>query len=419
MILLTDSTIIILPADQPDRIKSSSAGWGRLAIHYDKAQGILRVVGSSELDGKISVSISLGYLEVNSGGVWCRAKKILHDLYGWLERTGYPLGAAAFRKSLDAEPGPLAGTAGTFVVTHCPQGSPEWAGWLLTEGQVIPLEVDVLHPPEADPLRLLEPKWPVRDLTGEVVIVGAGSIGSATALALGMYGVRQITLVDDDRLRWHNLVRHQCIRNYVGYYKVDAVSEAIRLRWPAIKVRALRKNVITDANLMRPLFRRCSLIICAADGVAPRRVVSHLARKARKTAVLACVLSDGAFGEIIRLRPWPGSGCLLCQRAHLISNGQMDPEPTLDSGYGTGTSHRPMTAVGTDLVIVGQLAAKVAVATLLEEVGHYDQRIVPNWAVIGLRTDLELLDPFKLSPGEVRWLPDVRSLPDCPTCGEP
>jgi len=419
MILLIAEAIIILAADQPDRIRNSPAGWGYLAIHYDETEDILRVAGSSELDSQISISISLRYLKVNIGGVWCRAKKSLHDLYGGLARTNYPLSAATFHACLDAEPVLLADTADTIVVTHCPQGTPEWAGWLLTSDNAVALEVDVLHPPTADPLQLLEPNWPVRDLTGEVAIVGAGSIGSAAALALGMYGVRQITLVDDDRLRWHNLVRHQCTRNFVGYYKVDAVSEAIRKHWPAANVRALRLNVIADADLMRPLFRRCSLIVCAADGVAPRRVVSHLARRAERTAILACVLSDGAFGEIIRLRPWPGSGCLLCQRAHLISTGRMDPEPALDSGYGTGTSHRPMTAVGTDLVIVGQFAAKVAVATLLEEAGHHDQRIKLNWAVIGLRSDLTAPDPFNLFPGEVRWLPHVESLPDCPTCGVP
>jgi molybdopterin-synthase adenylyltransferase len=76
-----------------------------------------------------------------------------------------------------------------------------------------------------------------------------------------------------------------------------------------------------------------------------------------------------------------------------------------------------MTAVGTDLVMVGQFAAKVAVATLLEEAGHHDQQIAPDWAVIGLRRDRTAPDLFDLHPGEVRWLPHVESLPDCPTCG--
>lgn len=419
MILLISEAIIILAADQPDRIRESSAKWGRLAIRYDRSDRILRVAGTSETTGEMITNPALRYIKANRAGVWCRAGEDLHTLHAWVARTNYPLPVEVFRARLDAEPGLLADDDGTIVVTHCPRGRPEWAAWLLVSDEAVPLDIEVVHPPTTDPLLLLEPQWPLGDLSGEVAVVGTGSIGSAAALALAMYGVRKITLVDDDRLLWHNLVRHQCTRDSVGKYKVDAVAEAIRHRWPAAKVEALRLNVISDANLMRPLFRRCSLVLCAADGVAPRRVVSHLARRAEKTAVLACVLLDGVFGEVIRLRPWPGRGCLLCQRAHLKNTGRMDPEPALDSAYGTGTSHRPMTAVGTDLVMVGQFAAKVAVATLLEEAGHHDQQIGLDWAVIGLRRDRTAPDLFDLHPGEVRWLPHVESLPNCPTCGAP
>ncbi|WGD45257.1 hypothetical protein [Streptomyces cathayae] len=38
--------------------------------------------------------------------------------------------------------------------------------------------------------------------------------------------------------------------------------------------------------------------------MAARRVTGHLARRADRTAILACVLQYGALGEIIRLHPW-------------------------------------------------------------------------------------------------------------------
>lgn len=40
--------------------------------------------------------------------------------------------------------------------------------------------------------------------------------------------------------------------------------------------------------------------LCCADGVAPRRSTSHLARRANTAAILACVLADGGIGEVIR-----------------------------------------------------------------------------------------------------------------------
>jgi hypothetical protein len=181
----------------------------------------------------------------------------------------------------------------------------------------------------------------------------------------------------------------------------------------------MRLNVITDAHRIRPLLDATDVVVCAADGVSPRRVVSHLARRSNTTAIMACVLLDGAVGEVLRLRPWPGHGCLLCQRQKLVNDGVLDPEPLLDRPYGAGDRHLPMTAVGSDLQIVGQLAAKLAVATVLEAHGHSDQVIRDEYAIIGLRPNGSTArygPPFDVAAGELRWLVPHPSLPDCPTC---
>ena len=409
---------LLMAYDTAQRIQQSSATWGVAAIGRSTSREILNVVEIYESTGKTHRSEAFQHIKASEYGIWRRTSKELHQIHAWLTRTGSGLEAARFLDLLNIAPGLPINHGAMVIVTYCQLGDPEWAAWRLTASHASSLDMDVLPSPASDPRTLLEPNWPLHDLTGEVAVVGAGSIGSAAAMALAMYGVRRITLVDNDRLRSHNLVRHQSVRSAVGEYKVDAVSNAIRLRWPASELQALRLNVIAHADLMRPLFRRCALILCAADGVAPRRVVSHLTRRAAKDAILACVLMDGVIGEIIRLRPWPGWGCLLCQRAHLVNVGTIDPEPELDSGYGTGTTHRPMTAVGSDLALVGQFAAKVAVAVLLEKAGYHDQGIERDWAVIGLRRDLAAPSPFDLFPGEVRWLPHVVADPDCPTCGQ-
>lgn len=113
-------------------------------------------------------------------------------------------------------------------------------------------------------------------------------------------------------------------------------------------VTPLPLDVIEHADHIRALLADTHLVECTADGVAPRRVTGHLARRAGLTSVLACVLQDGALGEILRLRPWPQHGCLTCRRQCLAEAGGLDPEPALDAGYGTGTHHRPTTAVGSD-----------------------------------------------------------------------
>ena len=217
---------------------------------------------------------------------------------------------------------------------------------------------------------------------------------------------------------WHNLVRHVASPRDVGKLKVTALTEQINAIRPDTAVEAHPLNVITSADHVRPLLGDCDIVVCAADGVAPRRVVSHLARRAAVPAILACVLEDGGLGEVLRLQPWASHGCLLCRRESLKASGGIDPEPALDLGYGTGSRHRPMTAVGGDLHLVGQLAAKFAVATHLERRGHADQQLPGEQALIALRPRPGWAPPFDLTQcGDTRWALATPPLPDCPTCG--
>ena len=243
---------------------------------------------------------------------------------------------------------------------------------------------------------------------------------AARALGLGRtkaYELGRLALVDPDRLLARNLVRHQLTTRHLGLMKVEGLADQLRHCWPDTAVEPLALDVTADADRMRPLFHDSALIACAADGVVPRRVVSHLARRAGIPAVLACVLEDGEIGEIIRLLPWPTAGCLICHRQYLADIGGFDPEPALDQPYGTGTDHRPMTAVAGDLQLVGQLAAKIAIATLLEHAGQYDQVLPGDHLVVGLRPHSGLPPHADLRhAAEFRWSRVGPPLPGCPTC---
>lgn len=408
------------------RIQNATAAWGTLKLSFSEPDCLIGVTGAGERrdsmydTGRVELQ---GHVlsradEYGGSGIWYRAQPELHECHAWLMRTGGVMPADMFRSLIiDGWRQPPADAAAA-VVTHVRGVDREWAAWSVSRDRAAPAMITVLRPPETDPLAGLPPAWPLDDMrAASIAVIGAGSIGSAAANALAMYGAGTIIVVDDDRLLWHNLSRHQGSRADVGRYKVDAVAGAMASRWPGTVTEPLRLNVISDADKMRPLFDHCQLVLCAADGVSPRRVVSHLARRASKTAVLACVLLDGAVGEVLRLRPWPGHGCLLCQRQQLITQGSIDPEPDLDLGYGTGERHRPMTAVGSDLAVVGQLAAKVAAATILEAAGHYDQVITGDYAISGLRRDVSAASPFDVEPGQVRWLPAAPQRNGCPTCG--
>jgi molybdopterin/thiamine biosynthesis adenylyltransferase len=277
----------------------------------------------------------------------------------------------------------------------------------------------IVVPEDADPLAALGDAWPLAALAGKTVaLIGVGSIGSAAAEALVGYGVRRLALIDPDRLYFHNLARHRATAEHVGRHKVDAMADILRARDPRVDVEPLRLDVIYDADYVRPVLNEVGAVLVSSDGVDSRRAADHLTRRAGKPAVFACVLVDGAFGEILRIRP-PRTGCLSCARAHMIAEDIIDPEPALDRGYGEGTRHLPMTAVRSDLALVGATAAKATIATLLERSGHYEQRLPGDHLIMGLRPKPGVAAPFDLEQaGAQHWrtLPTPR--PGCPTCGD-
>lgn len=297
-------------------------------------------------------------------------------------------------------------------------GVPEYAGWHLTDDAVTPVSI-AFEPTEVG-ISQLDPQWPVAQLQQmRMGVVGVGSIGGVVVDALAGYGAGTLDLIDPDRFLWHNQVRHVLGPESVGMLKVDALADRIGRTWPETHVNAHPVNVVSAAHHMRAVFPRYDAVVCAADGIAARRVVSHLARRAHIPAVLACVLDDGAVGEVLRLRPGGRYGCLLCQRAALEAAGRMDLEVQQELDYGTGDPHRPMTAVGPDLWFIGHLAAKTAVATVLEQQhGDLGHRLPGELAVVGLRPSADTPQaPFDVTAAmDVRWSDIPAPREGCPTC---
>ncbi len=295
-------------------------------------------------------------------------------------------------------------------------GAPIWRAWALSKKTVTPITVELV-PETADIYFGMVGAWPLDALAIELVsIIGLGSIGAAVAEGLSEYGIRRLALVDYDRLQFHNLARHRLTARDVGRFKVNAMRDFLLQRDPDSEVHALTLDVIAHANTIRSLFRQSSIVVVCSDGVASRRAANHLACWAATPLILACVLEDGGIGEVLRVKPGVTS-CLACFRERLVKDGSVDPEPGLDRGYGTGSRHLPMTAVGGDLDLVGKLAAKAAVATLLERRGYLEQWLPHDHLVIGLRPPPSLPPPFNVKrAGDVKWTDTGKPLKGCPSC---
>lgn len=416
--------LIVLPRPIADRIAAAKTA-GALIVRVDRVENLALVLGYRTDEGdawsdRTDDFVRAHYTHVadeGSTGRYHRADEELHA-YGFLaDRRGATLTLEAFNTHINGRMRPNRMAYWTPVVTYAPdveEPVPRWRGWWISEDNAARCPVHVVDLEYTTP-HVYHEAWPLdTTMNARATVLGVGSIGSAAAHSLATYGIGYLTLVDPDRLLTHNVARHYLGIEDIGRNKARASASRLTEAHPHLDVEALPLDVVTDANQLRHNLPSADVAIVATDGVESRQAANWLTTHAGIPTVFACVLDDGAIGEIVRTGP--GAGCLTCNRTPLRDQGRMNPEPRLDLPYGTGTRHRPMTAVGGDLRLMGQLAAKVAVATLLERHGHRSHWIGADHGLVGLRPDRLYPPPFAgLRAGSITWRTFDRA-PDCSVC---
>ena len=137
-----------------------------------------------------------------------------------------------------------------------------------------------------------------------IAVVGCGALGSFAADQLFRSGARHLTLVDGERLRPGNVVRHLAGTSYVGWYKVDAVRDCLSHiddDTAAIYVQRTQLRTLAEATA---LVSRHGVVL---DATANARAGSLLASAATiapgHTVLSACVQRSG---DVIRVDQLPG-----------------------------------------------------------------------------------------------------------------
>lgn len=424
---MTSPWLVLLPREAMEVI-DLSYGWGQLTCRLSVPDRTALVMAISNEDSdRVKLNEApdhfLTVADWYPSGYWYRVDERAVFLAWQLRVQNLRFPFEGFQSIVPSVHRPDPGNW-HLVVAYCEEPPelregarlPQWSAWRVTHDYVEPALLDTQSGSEL--VESLEGLWPAKLLgSRRALVVGTGSIGAAAAEALASYGVGQMDLVDPDRLLFHNVPRHVLGRGDVGKMKVDALHEHLARAWPEAETHPLALDVIENADIIRPLLDVVDIVVCTVDGIEARRVVSHLARRARKSVVFACVLGDGQYGEVLRIRALPEVGCLDCQRRHLRDSGQMDPEPTLDRGYGEGTRHNPMTAVGGDLHLIGSMAAKAAIATLLRQAGEPGQALEDDNLVIALRPSGAFGPPFDARRTmNTRWYAATGPYDDCPSC---
>lgn len=424
----TSHGMLLLPRAVADALMAGS-GSGSLIVRIDPVDNVALVIGHRP-DGSESGRADrtdpfvrrhyTSSAEEGPLGRYRRASRDLHAMATWADRRDAHMKTSALRELLPGRLNLNSTTEFTPVLTYAPDAEdpvPTWLAWWVSDTHALRGNVHIVDP-DIPAVQPLERAWPVATMADtHIAVIGVGSIGSAAAAALARAATGQLTLIDPDRLLQHNIIRHTLGLADLGRHKATALAQLLSERYPQLKVQPHGWDVTDDADIIRTRLTQWDVVVVATDGVESRLAANWLTAAAKVPAVFACVLENGALGEVLLTAP--NAGCLLCHRATQRDRGQLDPESGIDLGYGTGSRHRPMTAVGTDLQFVGQLAAKAAVATVLERSGLRDQRIGANHAAIGLRPDRSFPAPFDdLHNGSIRWTTFTQRA-DCHVCTRP
>ncbi len=222
-------------------------------------------------------------------------------------------------------------------------------------------------------------------VNARVLLIGAGGLGSPTALYLAAAGVGTIGIVDSDVVDESNLQRqilHTTDR--VGMPKVDSAEKAIRDLNPSVKVRKFHER-LTSENVLR-IFENFDIVVDGSDNFATRYLVND-----------ACVLKKipNVHGSIFRFEgqvtvfaPVLGGPCYRC----------LYPEP-------------PPPDLAPNCDEAGVLGVLPGLVGLLEATETIKLILGKGKTLVGRMLALDALETsfreFKL-----------RRDPECPMCGE-
>jgi sulfur-carrier protein adenylyltransferase/sulfurtransferase len=145
-------------------------------------------------------------------------------------------------------------------------------------------------------------------LDAKVLLLGAGGLGSPTALYLAAAGVGTIGIVDDDVVDVSNLQRqviHSTSR--VGVPKVDSAEQAINDLNPDVVVRKYQTRL--DASNIVDIIKDYDIVVDGVDNFPTRYLLNDASVRLKIPVVSAAIL--GFEGQLSVFAPYEGP-CYRC-----------------------------------------------------------------------------------------------------------
>ena len=220
-------------------------------------------------------------------------------------------------------------------------------------------------------------------MAAKVLIIGAGGLGSPSAIYLSLAGVGTVGIVDFDVVELSNLQR-QILHHTadVGRPKVQSAVDSIKAYNPDVNV-VVHETRLESDNAME-IISQYDLVISGADNFATRYLVNDACYLRKKPLMDGSILIfDGQATVFL-----PGQGCYRC----------LFPEPPPP---GMVPNCAEAGVLGALTGLVGSIQATEALKYILG-IGE------------SLSSRLLLIDALSMTFREVR----LKRNPNCPLCGD-
>ena len=145
-------------------------------------------------------------------------------------------------------------------------------------------------------------------LDAKVLLLGAGGLGSPTALYLAAAGIGTLGIVDDDVVDLSNLQR-QVIHttDRIGVPKVDSAEEAVKALNPDVEV--VKYQTRLDASNIMEIIEGYDVIVDGVDNFPTRYLLNDASVRLKIPVVSAAIL--GFEGQLSVFAPYDGP-CYRC-----------------------------------------------------------------------------------------------------------
>lgn len=230
-----------------------------------------------------------------------------------------------------------------------------------------------------------------------IVVVGAGSLGSQTALELAKAGVGMLDIIDPDVYEPGNSVRHVLTIESAGMAKAVAVAELCRSLNPFCVAHGhpdLVGRLRGDSSAVRELLAEADLLIDTTGSHTVTRLLRKRASATGATVVSAALSVGGYGGRAVVLRA--GGPCWDCfLRAQEAGTIPFPDEGPRDDRTPFGCAHPVASCAGFEVTHLAAVTTRMAVQAFAE-VAY--PPLDHDWAVVNFRPGSRPVEQGMLVP---------------------